>query len=199
MNFGIFGGTFDPPHLGHLILAADARFQLGLNQILWVLTPAPPHKPRHQITSLDDRIAMLEAAILDAPDFSLSRVDIDRSPPYYAVDTVQILRKAHPQARLVYLMGGDSLQDLPAWVRPQEFLQACDAVGVMRRPGDLVDVCALEERLPGLAAKCIFLETPQIDISSTTIRRRAACGEPFRYFVAPPVFDLIQERCLYRS
>src|SRR5512134_3010613 len=104
MRLGIFGGTFDPPHLGHLILAAEAQAQLGLERILWVLTPFPPHKTDQQVTSLGDRLDLLAAALDDDPAFELCRVDIDRPPPHYAVDTVGLLHAQYPQARLVYLM-----------------------------------------------------------------------------------------------
>src|SRR4030042_4938152 len=102
MRLGIFGGTFDPPHVGHLILADEARVQLGLERVLWVLTPNPPHKMDQAITPLVDRLDMLRAALGDALHFELSRVDIDRPPPHYAVDTVRLLRRHHPDDTLVY-------------------------------------------------------------------------------------------------
>ena len=93
MRIGIFGGTFDPPHLGHLILAAEAGCQLMLDRLLFVLTADPPHKQGRQITPMEDRLAMLEAALFDNPDFELSRVEIDRPGPHYAVDTIKLLRE----------------------------------------------------------------------------------------------------------
>jgi nicotinate-nucleotide adenylyltransferase len=197
MKLGIFGGTFDPPHTGHLVLAAEARFQLGLDRVLWVLTPDPPHKPRRRITPLESRLDLLLAAIAGNAGFELSRVDIDRPPPHFAVDTVRLLRQQHPGSELAYLMGGDSLHDLPGWHRPQEFLDAIDHLGVMRRPGDRLDLCALENRLPGLECKARLLNAPLLEISATEIRRRAARGEPFRYFLPPQVYELILERGLY--
>jgi nicotinate-nucleotide adenylyltransferase len=199
MKIGVFGGTFDPPHTGHLILAAEAMEQLKLERVLWVLTPIPPHKPGDSLTSSQVRLEMLLAAIAGNPGFELSRVDIDRPPPYYAVDTVHLLRKAFPQASLAYLIGGDSLHDLPTWVRPQELLAACDALGVMRRPGDRIDLCALDRRLPGLAEKTRLLEAPLIEISSSQIRQRAASGGAFRYFVPPGVYQMIIDRHLYQE
>ena len=115
MRLGIFGGTFDPPHIGHLVLASEAYHQLKLDRLLWVLTPRPPHKPNQQITALEYRIEMVQAIVEDEPTFELSRVEIDRPPPHYAVDTVEILGKRFPGARLIYLVGGDSLRDLPLW------------------------------------------------------------------------------------
>ena len=137
---GVFGGTFDPPHLGHLVLAAEAAHQLGLERVLWVLTPDPPHKQDRSIISLELRLEMLQAALGGAPGFQISMVDIDRSPPHYALDTVCLLQEQYPRTELIYLVGGDSLHDLPAWHKPQELLEACHTLGVMRRPGEEPDL-----------------------------------------------------------
>jgi nicotinate-nucleotide adenylyltransferase len=197
MKLGLLGGTFDPPHLGHLILAAEAYHQLGLSRLLWVLTPVPPHKPGRPISPLEQRIVLVQAAIDADPAFELSRIDIDRPSPHYALDTVRLLRAQQPSAEVIYLMGGDSLHDLPSWHRPQEFIAACDALGVMRRPGYRVDLSALEIVLPGVAQKVRFVDTPLLDISSSDIRRRISHGEPFRYFLTREVWDVIQTQALY--
>ena len=107
MRLGVFGGTFDPPHIGHLILAAEALDQLQLDKVLWLLTPFPPHKISQSITPLLQRLQMLQAALVDEPRFELSRLDIDRPPLHYAVDTLALLRQNVPSAQLVYLMGED--------------------------------------------------------------------------------------------
>ncbi|HVM71574.1 MAG TPA: nicotinate-nucleotide adenylyltransferase [Anaerolineales bacterium] len=197
-RFGIFGGTFDPPHLGHLILAAEARAQLGLDRLLWVLTPDPPHKQGQAIAALPHRLEMVRLAIVDDPLFEVSNVELDRPGPHYALDTMQILARQYPGAKLVYLMGGDSLRDLPTWHRPDEFLSACDLIGVMRRPGDAIDLAALEERLPGLRVKVRFVESPLLDISAHEVRRRIAEGRPFRYFLPVGVYKYICKEGLYR-
>ena len=106
-RLGVFGGTFDPPHVAHLILAAEARYQLGLDRVLWVLTPHPPHKEGQEITPCDERLALLEAAIGDDSAFELTRVDIDRPPPHYAFQTMRLLRGTYPGEVLVNLMGCD--------------------------------------------------------------------------------------------
>jgi nicotinate-nucleotide adenylyltransferase len=199
MRIGIFGGTFDPPHLGHLILACEAHYQLELDRLLWVLTPSPPHKPGQPISDTEVRLELVAAAIADSPAFSLSRVEIDRPGPHYALETVALLREAHPGDDLIYLIGGDSLHDLPDWHRPQEFVLACDALGVMRRPGDHVDLTGLEGRLPGLTERVRFIDAPLLEISSTQIRRRIARGQPCRYYLPPAVHRIIQQRGLYRS
>ena len=199
-RIGIFGGTFDPPHVGHLILAAEARDQLNLDLVLWVVTPDPPHKfQKHAITPLDVRLQMVQAEIDSDEGFRLSRVEIDRPGPHYSADTVRILSEQHPGAALFYLMGGDSLHDLPGWVRPQELIAHLSGIGVMRRPQDFVDVAQLERALPGIAAKVHFVDAPLLEISSTSIRERAARGCHFRYFLPSKVYELIEAQNLYRG
>jgi nicotinate-nucleotide adenylyltransferase len=194
---GIFGGTFDPPHVGHLILASEARARLHLDRLLWVLTPDPPHKQDQPITSLDHRLTMVQLAIAGNPAFELSRVELDRSGPHYALDTVRILAEKDPSADLVYLMGGDSLGDLPSWHRPAELVSMVAFLGVVRRPGDAVDLASLEKSIPGLSAKVRFVDAPLLDIASHEIRSRAAEGRPFRYFLPPAVYGYIIEQHLY--
>jgi nicotinate-nucleotide adenylyltransferase len=198
MSLGVFGGSFDPPHLGHLILAAECCHQLELNGVLWVLTPNPPHKVDRTILPTRSRVEMLQAALRDNPLFSLSTVDIDRAPPHYALDTVRLLQDQHPGEALIYLMGGDSLRDLPEWHDPIQFLEACTALGVMRRPGDCIDMAELERSLPGISHKTRFVEAPLLDISASQIRRRIHQGRPYRYFVPEPVYKILASREWYR-
>ena len=197
-TIGIFGGTFDPPHLGHLILAAEARAQLGLERLLWVLTPDPPHKQDQSIAPLDHRLEMVKLAIANDPQFEISSVEMTRPGPHYALDTVHILAGQNPEVNLAYLMGGDSLNDLPHWHRPADFVSACHLIGVMRRPGDTVELAALEKSLPGLRSKVRFVEAPLLNIAAREIRKRIAEGRPFRYFLPERVFEYINEHGLYR-
>ncbi len=198
-RIGIFGGTFDPPHLGHLILAKEAEDQLLLERVLWVLTPDPPHKPDRNISPLEARLEMVQAAIDDEPGFELSRVDIERPGPHYAVDTVRLLVERHPQAELIYLIGGDSLHDLPTWRNPQELVQACDRLGVMRRPGDTIDLDALKRIIPGLEERVCWIDAPLLEISSSEIRQRVHDGRAYRYYVPSAVYLLIKQLGLYRQ
>jgi len=199
VRLGVFGGTFDPPHLGHLILAAEAQAQLGLDKILFVLTADPPHKRDHAITPVEDRLAMLTAAIRGQGIFQLSRVEVDRPGPHYALDTMRLLAKEHKGRQLVYLIGGDSLQDLPNWDRPQELVSACDALGAMRRPGTRIDLADLERALPGLTAKLEFVDAPLLEISSSEIRERVRDGGHHRFYLPGAVYQLIRERGLYKE
>jgi nicotinate-nucleotide adenylyltransferase len=197
-RIGIFGGTFDPPHVGHQILAAEARDQLELDQVLWVVTPDPPHKTGRAISPLAVRLELVQAAIGQDPGFVISRVEIDRPGPHYSVDTVQILARENPGAELFYLMGGDSLHDLPTWVRPREFINCLAGIGVMRRPQDFIDLPWLERVLPGSVARIHFVDAPLLEISSTSIRERIAHSRHFRYFLPPGVLEMIEEKGLYR-
>lgn len=199
MRIGIFGGTFDPPHLGHMILAAEAWDQLQLDRLLFVLTPDPPHKQDQLITSLEFRLQMLEATVIDNPVFEHSRVEIDRSGPHYAVDTVHLLQEEYPEAELIYLMGGDSLIDLPKWHRPQAFLSACTQIGVMDRPQAGFEIDALEGKLPGVREKIRFINAPLLEISSRQIRRRVREGRPYRYYLMSQVTQIIDVNNLYRD
>jgi len=197
-GLGIFGGTFDPPHLGHLILAAEAYHQLGLERLLWVLTPDPPHKQNITITPLPHRLLMLQAILAGDPNFELCPVDIDRPGPHYAVDTVRILKEQQPGVDWTYLMGGDSLKDLHTWRNPTELVASVAALGVMIRPGLKLDLVELEKKTRGVSAKVRFIKAPLIEISASGIRQRVAHGLPYRYFVPPEVYKIIQERGLYQ-
>jgi nicotinate-nucleotide adenylyltransferase len=196
---GLFGGTFDPPHVGHLILSAEAGAQLGLDRLLWVLTRDPPHKQGLPITILEHRLAMVKLAIMDNPKFELSTLEIDRPGPHFALDTVYYIADQNPSAEIAYLMGGDSLRDLPAWHQPAELVSALHCIGVLRRPGDSIDLLSLEKFIPGLTAKVRYLDAPLLDISAHEIRDRIVHGRPFRYFLLPAVYDYIMEHNLYRD
>jgi nicotinate-nucleotide adenylyltransferase len=198
-RIGLFGGTFDPPHLGHLILASEASAQLHLDRLLWVLTPSPPHKRGLVITPLKHRLAMLELAIAGDPSFELSRVELERPGPHYTLDTVERIQADFPSADVILLIGGDSLRDLPTWHRAADLVAACREIGVMRRPGDPADLAALEGPLPGIRSKVRFVNAPLLEIASSEIRRRAASGEAFRYYVSPAVYEYIRRRGLYRK
>jgi nicotinate-nucleotide adenylyltransferase len=198
-RIGVFGGTFDPPHLGHLILAAEAFAQLRLDRVLWVLTADPPHKQGIAVSALDDRLEMVRRTIADESKFELSTVDIDRPGPHYTVDTLDILRRQNSAAEIIMLLGGDSLHDLPKWSRPELLLAECDEIGVMRRPIDEINTKGLEADLPGIGKKLRFVDAPLLQIASHDIRERIKRGLPYKYYVPGPVYDYIHSRGLYGS
>lgn len=198
-SIGIIGGTFDPPHIAHLVLANEAQVQLGLERVLWVLTPVPPHKPGRIISPISVRQDMVQAAINDNPIFEISRVDIERDPPHYAVDTMALLQKQYPQAELIYLMGADSLRDLPKWHQPDKFLEKCAYLGVMRRPGVVIDLENLITVLPSLERKIRYIDVPLLEISSMDIRQRIQECKPFRYYLPEKVYQLVLKYQLYAN
>jgi nicotinate-nucleotide adenylyltransferase len=197
MRIGLFGGTFDPPHIGHLILAAEAHHQLQLDKLLWVLTATPPHKPGRQISPVEQRLELVQAAIDNNPAFTLSRVDIDRPPPHYSTDSVALVHHQYPGAALFFVMGGDSLRDMATWHDPQLLVDSVDGFGVMRRPGAAPDLEYTRRQLPGLIEKITWIDVPQIDISSTLVRQAVAMGRPYRYYLTPAVFEMIERNHYY--
>ncbi|HEX3049386.1 MAG TPA: nicotinate-nucleotide adenylyltransferase [Aggregatilineaceae bacterium] len=194
---GIYGGTFDPPHLGHLILAETAADQLHLRQVLFIPAADPPHKgtPR---TPAFHRLAMVERAIAGNPHFLLSRMDMDRPGPHYSVDMLRLLHLEYPNTDLVFLIGSDSLRDLPTWSRPTQLIELA-RLGVMRRPGAEVEVDQLEQQIPGIRERLLWIEAPHIEISASVIAARIADGKSVRYQVTDAVCAYIEEHELYRK
>jgi nicotinate-nucleotide adenylyltransferase len=195
---GVFGGTFDPPHIGHCILAEEACSHLGLDTVYWVPAGKPPHKPDWPILPIEERLQMVEYITAQNPKFELSRVDLDRPAPHYSKDTLLFLQEAHPEARLVYLMGADSLRDLTQWEQPEIFVQRTHSIGIMQRPGIDYDLEEIQKEIPSLSEKVIFLPAPLIEISGQSIRQRIKTGLPYRYMLPPEVNDHIQLRNLYK-
>ena len=198
-RLGLFGGTFDPPHVGHLILASEARSQLDLTRVLWTVTPDPPHKQDQFITSLQHRLAMVRLAIQGDPRFEISDIELNRPGPHYTVDTIRLLAEQNPSAEIVPIIGGDSLHDLPTWHQPKELVYAAHWVGVMRRPGEEPDLKELERELPGISSKVHYVDAPLLEIASREIRSRVASGRPYRYYLPNPVYEYIQQNHLYKQ
>lgn len=198
MRLGILGGTFDPIHIGHLILAEEAWYQLGLEKVLLVPAGDPPHKRDRPLTPVEHRVTMIELAIADNPHLELSRVDVDRPGPHYTVDMVRLhLEQYGPGTDLYFLMGLDSLADLPNWHQPQQLVELCNLVA-LSRPDSGLDLEELEKQLPGLRWRVIFLPMPELQIASHMIQQRVRQGRPIRYQVLPAVERYIHEHCLYR-
>ena len=196
-RIGVFGGTFDPVHIGHLIVAGDLRYALGLDRLLFVPAGRPPHKPADLVSADGDRLAMLRLALADDPAAEISTVDLERPGPSYTVDLLRILRDRLPGGRLVFLMGEDSLRDLPTWRQPEEIARLAELV-VATRPGVEFDLEAIIARVPAVHGRVSVVETVQLSISSSDIRRRVRFGAPIRYQVPGSVEDYIAEHGLYR-
>lgn len=197
-RIGIFGGTFNPPHLGHLILAETAADSLELDGVFFVPAASPPHKVGLPRAPAKDRLAMVELAIMGNPRFTSSRADMDRPGPHYAVDMIAMFHREFPNAQLFFLMGSDSLRDLLSWSRPDEIIRMTTLV-VMQRPDVYPDLSALTRLLPGLLEKLYFLEAPEIEISSTEIVARIKQGRSIRYRVPESVLNYLTEHQLYNT
>jgi nicotinate-nucleotide adenylyltransferase len=191
-SIAMFGGTFDPVHVGHLLLAERAREELGLDRILFVPANIPPHKRSGRLIAPPQaRIAMLALAIASNPAFEISTHEIDREGVSYTVDTLRHFETLHPLARFTLLIGGDNARDFRTWRQP-ETIAALARVAVFARPGSELP----EELLPGVGYHRIG--SPLLEISSTDIRERAARGRSIRYMVPDAVCDYIERNELYR-
>ena len=195
---GVVGGTFDPIHLGHLILAEEAGEQLGLSIIYFVPAGDPPHKRERRLAPVQNRLQMIELAIAGNDRFRTSRVDADRSGPHYTFDMVEILqRQLGPQVELYFLMGYDSLAEFPSWHRAVDLLAACHLVALTRYNVPL-DWPFLEARLSGIRERVTLLDMPELEISSHQIQERIRAGRTTRYLVPEAVRSYIENRSLYR-
>jgi len=197
MRLGVFGGTFDPVHYGHLVAAEEIRYRLRLDKVLFVPAGLPPHKLDHDITPTRHRLAMLELAIASNPGFALSRVDVDRHGPCYTVDTLALLHEEYgPGTELFFLMGMDSLAEILTWKDPERLIRLARIV-VVGRPGFQADVNELDKVLPGAAERICIVDTPLMEVSSSDIRRRVREGAPIRYQVPEAVEAYIRAHRLY--
>ena len=196
MNIGVLGGTFDPIHIGHLIVAEEARLRLELGEVLFVPAGEPWLKQDRDITPAVHRVEMVRRAIATNPYFKLSTLEIERPGPSYTVDTLTMLRKQlGSRANLFFILGRDALEDLPLWKEPQKVVQLCRLV-VPPRLGS-GDLKHLEKAMPRLLERVVRLDMPVIGISSSGIRQRLAQGLSIRYLVPPAVEEYIAEHGVY--
>jgi nicotinate-nucleotide adenylyltransferase len=196
-RLGVFGGTFDPIHLAHLVLAEQAREQLRLDQVLFMPAFIPPHKMGRTLSPPKVRLEMAELAVAGHPNFEVGDLELRRTGPSYTVDTLRTLREQHPSAELLLLLGGDSLADFPTWREPREILSLAK-LGVMKREGS-----PPPEQPTGweaeLAERVTFIEAPLLAISGTDLRRRVSEGRSIRYFVPAAVEAFINANKLYQG
>jgi len=195
---GVLGGTFDPIHIGHLIIAEEAREHFALDEVLFVPARISPHKLGDSPADGGHRLRMVELAVAGNAHLSASRVDLDRPGPSYTVDTLEILRSRLGDVDLYFVMGMDSLGHLDMWREPKRILRLARLV-VVTRPGHDVCVEALEQQLPGLRENVLLLTTVNVGISSTGIRERVRRGRSIRYRVPPGVDEYIREHGLYAA
>lgn len=199
MRIGVLGGTFDPIHYGHLVLAEEARVRLQLSRVLFAPARESPHKLGRPLTPAHHRLQMVRLAIASNPAFAASEVDLNRPGPSYTVDTLALLQaQLGPEAELYFLMGMDSLAGLLTWHRP-DLLLARAQLAVAVRPGYSVDLQTLERALPGISARTHLLETPEMGIASLGLRRRVRASLPIRYQLPDSVEAYIRQHGLYRG
>ncbi len=197
-RLGIFGGTFDPIHHGHLVAAQEVHHQLALDRVLFLPAGSPPHKPNGPILPIHHRLRMVELAIAGKPCFAISQVDVDRPGLSYTVDSLRLLRAEWgPEPTFFFIAGADSLADIVTWYQPQRLIELCE-LAVVERPGSEVDLPRLEKHLPGLAERIHWVQMPHLEISASDLRARVREGRPISYLVPAAVETYIQEEQLYR-
>jgi len=198
-NIGILGGTFDPIHLGHLIIAEQTRLKLRLGRVLFVPAGQPWLKADHTIAPQDSRVEMVRLAIAGNPYFELSRIEVERPGPSYTVDTLMALRgQLGAEVKIFFILGSDNLVELTLWKEPAKLVELCKLVVVPRLGIDVPDLKSLEASIPGISDSVIQLELPIIEISSSQMRQRVAEGLSIRYLVPDEVEQYIVQHSLYR-
>ena len=188
MRLGVYGGAYDPPHLGHLVAASDACEALGLDRLLWIPSAVHPLKPVR--TAADVRLEMVRAAVAGDGRFVADGLELQRAGPSYTVDTLRELRAREPEAELFFLTGADNLRELPRWREPGEIARLA-TLAVLERAGEALPAD------PPLAAVAVMVT--RVDVSSTDIRRRVAAGQSIRYLVPEAVRAVIERERLYRD
>lgn len=198
MRLGILGGTFDPPHVGHLILAEGARAGLELNKVLFVPAGDPWRKADQDVLAAEHRLAMLRLALASDPYFEVCALEVERPGPSYTVDTLEALHRQHgPNVELYFILGEDALHDLPNWKDPDRIVALAWLAVAPRAQGSGPITSALEAAVPGTAARIVPVAMPTIDISSTALRARARAGQSLRYLVPLAVEEYIRRHGLY--
>ena len=200
MNIGVLGGTFDPIHIGHLIIAEEARLRLGLSQVLFVPAGEPWLKAPRIIAPGEHRLEMIRLAIASNRLFRASTVDLERPGPSYTVDTLTDLkRELGEEADFYFILGLDALAEFSTWKEPERIFEMCRLVAAKRPESRDLDMESLERSIPGISRRVIILDNPQIGISSSEIRQRVAAGLSITDLVPEAVERYIRERGLYKK
>ena len=200
---GVMGGTFDPIHLGHLAVAEEAREALALECVLFVPAGVPPHKPAVGVSRVEDRVAMVELAIVDNPAFRLSRVEVDRDGPSWTVDTLQLLAADEQEAgrdpALTLILSAETFAGLPAWRDPERLFELARIAVVPRSGYEAPTDGWLDREFPGHGSRVDRLDGPRLQLSSTAIRERVATRRSIRYLVPDAVARYIGDHGLYQG
>lgn len=192
------GGTFDPIHYGHLVAAEMARTEFALDKVLFIPNGVSPHKMRREITDAQTRYRMVEMAIRDNPEFTISRIEIERTGPSYAVDTLKELRQLYPHHALYFITGMDALQEIFDWHKAKEILELTEFIAATRPGYESRDfLLKIASEYPQFLPKIHLLEVPALAISSTDIRQRVARGQSIRYLLPKEAYTYILTAKLY--
>lgn len=196
MKIGVLGGTFNPPHIGHLVLAQEALERFGLERVLWIPAARPPHREVESDPGPEVRAELCELATADDERFEVSRIELEREGPSYTVDTIAALRQSNPQLEPFLILGGDQAASLPRWHEPERLLELAQVV-VVDRTGWSRDAVAISiARLRG-AERVRYFDMPRVEVSSTLVRLRIARGQSIRYLVPDAVRRKIEDANLY--
>jgi nicotinate-nucleotide adenylyltransferase len=201
-RIGIFGGTFDPIHLGHLVLAEQCREQMRLDQVWFMPAARPPHKLDRSLTPFGQRVEMIALAIAGNPAFRIDEAEKERAGPSYTADTMAALHARHPDDEFWLMIGSDTLADLPSWHEPRRVIEQAGLIVTARHAHPVLTAEQVRTALglpEEVALRYHFVETPVIDISSRDLRRRAAEGHSLRYQVPRAVECYIEDKRLYRT
>jgi nicotinate-nucleotide adenylyltransferase len=196
---GILGGTFNPPHLGHLVCAQEAHAQLGLDRVLLVPARVPPHKEIPADPGPDVRLELCEAAIAGDERFAVSRIELDRPGRSYTVDTLRALHDRLPQDELTFIVGGDMARSFPSWREPAAILELATLAVAERTGAERAEIEAALAPLDPAGERVRHFAMPRLDVSSSEIRARVAAGRPIRWLVPDAVAERIAARGLYRN
>jgi nicotinate-nucleotide adenylyltransferase len=200
MRVGVFGGTFDPIHLGHLAVARSIQATLCLGKVVLVPAGQPWLKAGTPVSSVNDRVEMLRLAIARQKSFVLSTIEAERPGPSYSVDTMETLRRqSESDSVLFFLLGSDALMDIARWKEPRRLIQICQLVAFARPGFRLPTMDSLEAAVPGLSGRVVFVEVPQVNIQATDIRSRIAEGRSIKRLVPRAVERYILEHGLYKA
>jgi len=198
MNIGVMGGTFDPVHNGHLILAEEAKARLNLSEVVFVPAGRPWQKADRVITAAEHRLQMVRLATADKPYFKLATLDIERAGPSYTIDTITELRtQINSRDELFFILGWDSLVELPQWRDAPRLVRLSYLVAAPRPGYPRPELKALEAEIPGISERVMLMDEPKIDISATDIRQRVARGLSIHHLVPEPVERYISKNKLY--
>ncbi len=200
MNIGVVGGTFDPIHIGHLIVAEEVRARLNLAEVLFVPAGQPWLKANSPVSAAEHRVQMVRLAIANKSYFKLSTIEIERVGASYTVDTIaELLGQLDAGDELFFILGWDNLGQLPQWHEPSRLVKMCRLVAVPRVGYAVPDLESLEAIIPGLSQRVVVMDKPEIDISASEIRNRIAHGLSIHHLVPEPVERYINQHGLYIS